>query len=61
MATPASCWGCGHEPLDVLAFLPAERVGGERQPVRMLLLPVALLAFAAAAQAFIDGAMCAVS
>jgi hypothetical protein len=28
----------------------------ERQPVRMLLLPVSLLAFAAAAQAFIDGA-----
>jgi hypothetical protein len=28
----------------------------DRQPVRTLLLPVALLAFAAAAQAFINGA-----
>jgi hypothetical protein len=37
------------------SYPPSESVV-ERQPVRMLLLPVSLLAFAAAAQAFIDGA-----
>jgi hypothetical protein len=37
------------------SYPPGESVV-QRQPVRTLLLPVALLAFAAAAQAFINGA-----
>jgi hypothetical protein len=37
------------------SYPPGESVVA-RQPVRTLLLPVALLAFAAAAQAFINGA-----